>query len=43
MENGITIITDYAGRNSGEAFVQFVSKEAAERALQMDREIMGGR
>lgn len=43
IENGITIITDYAGRNSGEAFVQFFSKEAAEKALQRDREIMGGR
>lgn len=43
VENGITIVTDYEGRNSGEAFVQFFSKEAAEKALQRDREIMGGR
>lgn len=43
VENGITIITDYAGRNTGEAFVHFFSKEAAEKALQKDREFMGGR
>lgn len=43
MENGITIITDHAGRNSGKAFVKFCSKEAAEKALQRDRELMGGR
>lgn len=43
VENGITIITDHAGRNSGEAFVQFSSKEAAEKALQRDREVLGDR
>lgn len=43
VENGITIITDHAGRNSGEAFVQFFSKEEAEKALQRDRAVMGTR
>lgn len=43
MENGITIVTDYLGRNSGEAFVKFCSKEGAEKALQRDRELLGGR
>eukprot|EP00066_Takifugu_rubripes_P024971 XP_011614237.1 PREDICTED: G-rich sequence factor 1 isoform X2 [Takifugu rubripes] len=43
VENGITIITDHAGRNSGEAFVQFFSKEEAEKALLRDRAVMGTR
>lgn len=42
-ENGITIVTDNRGRNSGEAFVQFTSQEAANEALQRDREVMGSR
>lgn len=43
MENGVTIVTDYLGRNSGEAFVQFSSPAAAHEALQRDREMMGNR
>lgn len=43
VENGITIIRDHFGRNSGEAFVQFSSQEAADEALQRDREFMGNR
>ncbi|XP_040010661.1 G-rich sequence factor 1 [Xiphias gladius] len=43
MENGITIVTDHRGRKSGEAFVQFSSQEAADEALQRDREVIGNR
>lgn len=43
VENGITVVTDNKGRNSGEAFVQFSSQEAADEALQRDREIIGNR
>uniref|UniRef100_A0A8D3ATF9 RRM domain-containing protein n=1 Tax=Scophthalmus maximus TaxID=52904 RepID=A0A8D3ATF9_SCOMX len=42
-ENGITIVTDHKGRNSGEAFVQFCSQEAAFAALQRDKEHIGRR
>ncbi|XP_044051895.1 G-rich sequence factor 1 [Siniperca chuatsi] len=43
VENGITIVTDHRGRNSGDAFVQFSSQEAADEALQRDREVIGNR
>ncbi|KAM7391125.1 hypothetical protein PAMP_021839 [Pampus punctatissimus] len=43
VENGINIFTDNRGRRSGEAIVQFSSQEAADEALQKDREIMGNR
>lgn len=43
VENGVTIITDRQGRNSGEAFVQFSSPEDAVNALQRDRDVMGHR
>lgn len=43
MEDGVTIILDRKGRNSGEAFVQFATKEMAEEALKKDREDMGNR
>lgn len=43
VENGVTIITDYLGRNSGEAFVQFSSQEAAKEALQRNRDVIGQR
>lgn len=43
MENGITMVTNSRGRKSGEAFVQFTSQEAADEALQRDREIIGNR
>ncbi|XP_029367114.1 G-rich sequence factor 1 isoform X2 [Echeneis naucrates] len=42
-ENGITFVTDYRGRKSGEAFVQFSSQESAAGALQRDREVIGSR
>ena len=35
--------TDYQGRSSGEAFVQFVSRDHAERALEKNRESIGHR
>ncbi|XP_068613330.1 G-rich sequence factor 1-like [Brachionichthys hirsutus] len=43
VENGITIIEDFAGRNSGVAFVQFSSQEQANEALKRDREVIGNR
>uniref|UniRef100_A0A3Q3WM19 RRM domain-containing protein n=1 Tax=Mola mola TaxID=94237 RepID=A0A3Q3WM19_MOLML len=43
VENGVTIVTNHAGRNSGEAYVRFSSQEAADKALQRDREIIGSR
>ncbi|MED6252052.1 hypothetical protein ATANTOWER_006323 [Ataeniobius toweri] len=42
-ENGITIITNSRGKNSGEAYVQFSSQEEADKALQKDRELIGHR
>lgn len=42
-ENGITVVLDRKGRNSGEAFVQFSSQEAADEALQRDRQVIGNR
>ncbi|XP_069562069.1 G-rich sequence factor 1 [Brachyistius frenatus] len=43
VENGVTIVTNARGRKSGEAFVQFSSQEAANEALQRDRELIGSR
>lgn len=43
VENGITIITDHIGRNTGKAFVQFYSQKAADEALLRDREVIGNR
>lgn len=43
VKNGITIVTNNRGRNSGVAFVQFSSQEAADEALQRDREVIGNR
>lgn len=43
MENGITFITNYRGRNTGEAYVQFSSQEAVDEALRRDREEIGNR
>lgn len=42
-EDGVTMVTDYRGRQSGEAFVQFGCQEAADEALQRDRELIGNR
>ncbi|CAH0765227.1 unnamed protein product [Bemisia tabaci] len=43
VQNGITFATDYSGRSTGEAYVQFVDKENAEKALQKHKERMGHR
>ncbi|GAA6233557.1 G-rich sequence factor 1 [Lates japonicus] len=43
VENGITIVRDHRGRNSGEAYVQFSSQEATDEALQRDRDVIGNR
>lgn len=43
VPNGITLLTDYSGRSSGEAYVQFVNREVAEKALQKHREKIGHR
>ncbi|CAH1724269.1 heterogeneous nuclear ribonucleoprotein F-like [Aphis gossypii] len=41
--DGITIATDFTGRSTGEAFVQFVDRENAEKALQKHKEKIGHR
>lgn len=38
VPNGIAQPTDYHGRTTGEAFVQFVDKETAERAHEKHKE-----
>ncbi|XP_067294431.1 G-rich sequence factor 1 [Pseudorasbora parva] len=43
VEDGITIVLNRKGRNSGDAFVQFATKEIAEKALKKDREVIGNR
>ncbi|XP_059192616.1 G-rich sequence factor 1-like [Centropristis striata] len=43
MENGITIVLDGKGRNSGEAFVQFSSQQVADEAQLRDRQFMDTR
>lgn len=43
VDNGITFIEGRQGRNTGQAFVQFSSEEAANEALQRDREVIGHR
>ncbi|KAI7812926.1 G-rich sequence factor 1 [Triplophysa rosa] len=43
VEDGVTIILNRKGRNSGDAFVQFATKEMAGKAIERDREVMGNR
>ncbi|XP_055779323.1 G-rich sequence factor 1 isoform X1 [Salvelinus fontinalis] len=42
-EDGVTLVTDHRGRNSGEAYVQFLTQEQADEALTRDREVIGNR
>ena len=41
--NGVLLTTDYQGRSSGEAFVQFTTKEFVEKALEKNKECIGHR
>ena len=41
--SGITLPCDYSGRSTGEAYVQFVRSEVAERALEKHKEKIGHR
>jgi RNA recognition motif. len=43
VPNGITIPHDYAGRCTGVAYIQFVDKENAEKALLRHKEKIGHR
>ncbi|KAF0294001.1 Heterogeneous nuclear ribonucleoprotein F [Amphibalanus amphitrite] len=43
VPNGITIPLDGQGRSSGEAYVQFVNREVAERAMAKNKEKIGHR
>lgn len=43
LPNGISLPTDFTGRSTGEAYVQFVNKDVAERALQKHKEKIGHR
>lgn len=43
VPNGIMLPTDYNGRSTGEAYVQFVNKDVAEKALQKHKEKIGHR
>ena len=43
VPNGINFATDYTGRATGEAYVQFVNKENVEKALKKHMEKIGHR
>ncbi|TRY90554.1 hypothetical protein DNTS_002672 [Danionella cerebrum] len=43
VPNGISLAMDYQGRSTGEAFVQFASKEMADKALKKHKERIGHR
>ena len=41
--NGILMTSDYQGRSSGEAYVQFSSKQDGEKALEKNKQSIGHR
>lgn len=43
VSDGVVLVTDRSGRNSGDAFVQFATQEMADEALKRDREVIGNR
>ncbi|CAJ1069395.1 G-rich sequence factor 1 [Xyrichtys novacula] len=43
VQDGVTIVLDRRGRNSGRAVVHFATQEAADKALQRDRQSIGNR
>ncbi|XP_032791605.1 heterogeneous nuclear ribonucleoprotein H2 isoform X1 [Daphnia magna] len=43
VPNGITLPTDYSGRSTGEAYIQFATSALAERALEKHKEKIGHR
>lgn len=43
VPNGISFVSDQTGRNTGEAFVQFVNKEMVEKALKKHLDKIGHR
>jgi heterogeneous nuclear ribonucleoprotein F/H len=43
VPNGISLPTDFQGRSTGEAYVQFINKEVAEKALLKHKEKIGHR
>ena len=43
VPNGIDLVTDYNGRSSGDAYVQFADSDYAERALEKHKEKIGHR
>ncbi|XP_037115775.1 G-rich sequence factor 1 [Syngnathus acus] len=43
LEKGITMVMNSRGKRTGEAFVWFSSQQAADEALQRDRELIGNR
>ncbi|XP_059775710.1 LOW QUALITY PROTEIN: heterogeneous nuclear ribonucleoprotein H-like [Balaenoptera ricei] len=43
VPNGITLLVDFQGRSTGEAFMQFASREIAEKALKKHKERIGHR
>lgn len=43
VPNGIILPTDYSGRSTGEAYVQFINKDVAEKGLLKHKEKIGHR